>query len=353
MAKKARKKSAPSQPHYDKDTVKRAANGDWASIIQRQCGFSPEVFDGAHHVCPTGRCDSDHNAWRFTDMDGDGSLICNKCGRFGDGFKFLEWWFNKKFYEVLVIVAEDLGVPPSTNGFAGKGSKSETSGDPAENLRFIDWSELTVAYWCLSKPPITPAAVLACGGRLAMYRNQWKVIAIPIWGESLKLTKPVGWCMYNSTGWRLPKFPPPDSEAEIEWVKIKCTADSDHGWIGPVEKLELAKTVWKLEGPSDVLAFYTLANIPDDTIAITNAFGAKEKCLPWMARSLTDKIVNVLHDADEPGQEGAVGWEERGKKRPGWLQSISEHAAETYHVKLPYEVEDSSGKDLRDFLSGV
>jgi hypothetical protein len=358
MAKKAGKKSAGTgQPRYDLPYVKQMANGRWPEILQATCGLDADLLDGREHPCPN--CKG-NTRFRFTDLDGNGSTHCGTCpdGKCGSGFDAVMFVKKCTFAEALAIVAEHLGIEP-TEDAAGNGEAKRKS-----KLEFLEWNEMTVAYWCLSKKPVTTSAVLACGGRLANYHTMkgvYKVIALPVWGAALGgpdaatnlPSEPAGWCMYSSIGGGLlPRFEKNKDTGKweiAEWVKVKLFHGSEAGWMGPVEKLATASTVWKLEGPSDLLSFYSLPDIPDDVVAVTNFAGAREKPKKWMLESLAGKIVNVLHDADVAGEEGAIGVTKNGKSRLGWVQLIAEHAAETHHVRLPYEILPNHGKDLRDY----
>ena len=63
--------------------------------------------------------------------------------------------------------------------------------------------------------------------------------------------------------------------------------------------------------------------------------------------------VYVVHDADEPGQEGATfKTKTDGTKRSGWCPRLTAVAAEVRNIKLPFPVEKTHGQDLRDLLAG-
>lgn len=346
------------QPYYDADVVRSFARGRWADILSTVGGIPSSVLDGEHHPCP--KCGGT-DRFRFTDDGGDGSIICNQCCRHeaGNGFRALEWLTGRKFYEVVTITAEYLGVPPS-NGDASYQANSHDA-DPAEHLELWPWdesAELLAATWCLCKPPITVAAIRAAGGCVARYRGQYTVIALPVWGEQLDRdgAKPVGWCLYNITGGTLPKWakrvagePPKPPEQ----VKVKLTHGSRPGIIADLQRLLSAAEIWKVEGPSDLLAALSIADLPPDVAIITNANGAKENPPAWLPPLFSGRRARVLHDADKPGQDGAMGWkdERSGQQRPGWAGAIASTAAECRNVVLPYPLAETHGKDLRDWLN--
>jgi P4 family phage/plasmid primase-like protien len=348
-ATKAAKKSKYAT--YDIDEVRRYANGRWAQILSQLCGIDADLLDGRHHPCP--KCGGT-DRFRFSDQDGDGSCLCNQCGKSGNGFDALAWFTGDKFAVVLARVADHLGVQPSRNGHAG--SRPE-SADPAAHLEWLAWNDLLVGAWCLRKPPIIPQAVAAAGGRLARYRKNYTVIALPVWGEKLDAAEPVGWCLYNITGGTLPKFskrklPGGKEEVVTEQVKVKLTFGSKPGVIGNLMKIRAAAELWKVEGPSDMLGFESLPDLPADVAAITNANGCGEQPAAWMLELFADKRARIAHDADEPGQRGALAHtNERGQERPGWANRIAEQATECRNVVLPYEVAETHGKDIRDYFN--
>lgn len=323
---------------FDLDYVKQCARGRWPEILARLGGIDPDILDEKqHHPCP--KCGGT-DRFRFTNLGSDGSVLCNQCGRTGDGLGTLVWMTGKVFAAVLAEVAAHLGIEPET-AQSSPASPAGEAKNPAEHLIWLPWSEIQVAIWCLSKPPITPAAVLAVGGKLARYRNQFTVIALPVWSEKLDLdgAEPVGWCLYNVTGGPLPGR---DGD-----VKVKLTAGSKPGLIGDMNRLRNASEIWKTEGPSDMLALLSLADLPHDHAVITNANGCGERPPGWWATIIAGRRTRVIHDADLPGQKGATGYtDDRGRWHHGWCEALG-----AANVVLPYPTADTHGQDLRDFLT--
>jgi len=328
---------------YDKDLVKQYASGRWAAIVSTLAGVDADLLDSKHHPCP--RCGGTDRFRVFDDFEETGGAICNQCGRWGDGFSFLEFLLGERFGPVLARVASHLGIEKS-NGKPGSGKKgSSAAADPADHLTFQEWTEgniLLARYWCMSKPPITYEAILACGGRFARYSYYslaFSVIALPVYGEKLIAAPPVGWCIYNITGGTLPG--PKKTQ-----VKVKLTHGSNQpGMIGQVEQLSnrlaTASEVWKVEGPSDLLAFYSLADRPPHVAAVTNKAGAGELPVKWQVDLFAGRQARACGDADKPGEAGAATW----------AGAIATAAAECRHIHLPYPIEETHGKDLRDFLN--
>lgn len=345
---------------YDLDFIRAAVRGRAADILSRLGGIPSDVLDGNHHACP--KCGGT-DRFRLLDEDA-GAIFCNKCAAsgIGDIFASLEWYTGQKFTAVVKLVADHLGIEPteSTHHYS---NGRHPSADPAEHLKFYPWDESTTmlaSLFCLTKLPVTVAAIMAVGGQVARYRDQYTVIVLPIHGEHLATAKPVGWCLYNATGGPLPKWKRRKQNEPTkppEWVKVKLTHGSEPGIITDLSRLQSTSSAdaWKVEGPSDLLSLISLPDFPPDAIAITNANGAKENPPPWVLQLFAGHRAHVIHDADQPGQDGANGWTDpRSQRRhPGWAPSIASTAAECRNVQLPYPLAPDHGRDLRDYLNEI
>lgn len=364
MNKNGKSTRQPPRPRYDIEQVRSAAASRWPEILSNTCAVDVDFLDGQHHPCP--KCGGTDRFRYFA--DGTGGAVCNNCFRSqnGDGFSFVQWMDgNRDFLAAVAKVADYIGIQPeqpinpgkpgSKSGSKAakkrKGKKNEETGefeaaDPESQLEFQPWNDSIVSLlWLPTKPPITLAALKRCHARLANYQQgskQMPVIALPIWGEQLTAAKPVGWCLYHLGGKMLPKYAKNAKTGEYELteeLKVKVAYGSEPGLIGPVELLTDPATthVWKLEGPSDLLAWWSLPDLGSDHacghVAITNANGAGEKPQPWMLKLLcgcgqdggngNPKQPHVLHDADKPGQNGAVGYEDgAGKRHAGWAEYL-------------------------------
>lgn len=311
------------------DRIRAAASGKWSFIISTIGRIPAELLDGRHHPCPSGKCRSQMDAFRaFNDFDKSGGTVCNQCGKHGDGFATLEWLTGRRFPEVVELIGSLLGIDRD----AGRQSV-----DPAYHLRWIDWNDSLAAMWCLRYKPVIPEAIKLAGGRMAIYRGKHTVIALPVWLGTR--TNIVGWRIWNIRG-KLPKFNKEDPK-KVEWVKSKLTYGSQPGVVGVVPSK--ATEIWKVEGETDMLA---LLSINPRAAVVCNANGAGE--LPvkfnWL-REAIGKIANfyVLHDADQPGQEGAEKWTKH-------FSAILGGKVHVANVELPYPIDASKGKDLRDWL---
>lgn len=112
---------------FDKEEIKRAAEGQWPSILQ-QHGFSADVLTGQNTACP--KCGG-HDRFRLIDEQA-GAVYCNQCFSTdnGDGFAAICWMTGCTFPEAVHSVALSLGI---TNRGKSSKSKSETHQEPAED----------------------------------------------------------------------------------------------------------------------------------------------------------------------------------------------------------------------------
>jgi P4 family phage/plasmid primase-like protien len=137
-----------------------------------------------------------------------------------------------------------------------------------------------------------------------------------------------------------------------KFEKMKSTAGSQAGIIGQVNPT--STEVWKTEGPTDLLALLSI-DLPGHVSAFTNGNGSKENPTKfgWMKPILEGKKIFVIHDADIPGQEGATSQTRHdGTVRPGWTPFLSEISGiDAVNVLLPYKIEETKGKDIRDWIN--
>lgn len=337
---------AKRQYKYDFETVKRAANGQWESILLTEGGgvFTSENLDGRkEHPCPKPGCGG-ATRFRFTNKDGDGSVLCSHRGRdIGDGFGALRWAHDrtdrKGFPWAIELVANRLNLSPNPVNNSGK--KNPLSGLAFSAVRDQD----AVREWCEKKGGIKPEAVAAIGAEVAMWKQHpkasvEKVIAIPgrrglAAGAAPTRETAIGWQIAKVSG---EKFEFKDREP----LKIRSTTGSESGIVTDWLRLKSATVVWKLEGPTDLMAFLSLPDLPSNVTAWTNSGGATESPKGWMLDTFIDRELIVCQDCDEPGQRGAVRW-------AGALSNVAS-GKQCKNVVLPYAISKDHGKDLRDWI---
>lgn len=311
------------------DRIRAAASGRWEFVVSTVAGISQSVLDGKHHACPSGKCSSKKDAFRaFDDFSKSGGTVCNQCGKHADGFATLQWLTGRPFKEVVNVVGSLLGVDAAPSG---------QSVDPAYHLKWIDWNDSLASTWCLAYKPIIPEAIKLAGGRMAVYRGKYTVIALPVWIANK--ANIVGWRVWNIRG-KLPKYGKTKDD-KVEWVKSKLTYGSQPGVVGTMAAK--ATEVWKVEGETDMLA---LLSINPRASVICNASGAGENPTKfhWLKEPFQKAgSIFVLHDADNPGQEGAERWTK-------YLAAMLGPKCQVANVELPYPIQATKGKDLRDWI---
>lgn len=305
------------------EEIKEAAAGRWLDVVTSLTSFNSEFFNGQHQACPM--CGGKDRFRAFKDFNETGGCICNQCGKFADGISLLQRANNSSTAEVCIALESFLGIENKKKAI-----------DPESNLEFIEWNDMVARGWCIGKKPITPEAMLTFGARMARYRNEHPVFAIPIYGKQFKIT---GWVIYAAGGGKLPKF---QKGKPPEYVSVKLTAGSKPGICGPVDRIKDAKTVIKTEGITDALAGES-KNSDSSIVFVSNSNGAGETPQGWIVKLFDGMDAIVVHDADQPGEDGAKGW----------LFALADNCQSVTQVRLPYPIQATKGKDLRDwFLEG-
>lgn len=195
------------------------------------------------------------------------------------------------------------------------------------------------------------ALALASGQRMAKYPARSKqpqyVVVFPAFGPALLDEPPRGFVLQECTGGMLSIYQGEGKEPE-QRKRTNFGPSGLVGWHGLRQMHERDASeidiVWKVEGISDLVALQ--AAIPrelrDKHLVITNAAGANETSLPVeVATCFSGHRLVIVHDCDEPGQNGAKQW----------MGATAKHCRSAVNLVLPYEVTKHHGKDLRDWLT--
>lgn len=320
----------------DKDAVRAACQGRMVDVLE-SAGFDRSILDGEHHPCP--QCGGT-DRFRLIDANA-GAVLCNQCGRdIGDVFRSIQWLTGCTFPEAVATAAEAAGVADPAREKVPSNLPAEVPAGDFSKLELKQFSGEMVPHFARNRPGVTEDALAAAGAKLGRDCGR-AVFALPIVGETLDPAVPVGWVTMSVTGGML-------NVGESE-VKTKLAKGSKPGLVGSRSAFEQLRngqaglTVWKVEGVTDALALW--AKIPgplrDRQLVLTNSNGCGQY-IPWLAERLrVVRQVNVLHDADQPGESGAEKW----------CKSLAADGVKAVQFRLPYEVSETHGKDLRDWLN--
>ena len=265
--------------------------------------------------------------------------------------KFADWKEARKFYAQKAGIELGRGTQPGKDDWHNRLLRQswDTPGNDVLALR-----------WCTKhKPGVTVEAIKAAGGQMAYFPCHWdkdkkevvrnthsrQVIAIPCYGEWLLDAESVAWVCWDITG--------ADIETKTGPVKMVSVGPTRGTLMGlsslmvllDPERRQQVELVWKVEGPADMLALW--AAIPEELrdryVVITNGGGATSDVLTHQSKLLAGRTVAICGDCDEAGQVGAAKW----------VKALGDLVAEVRNVLLPWPIDPSHGKDVRDFLTGA
>lgn len=311
-----------------RDRVKSAASGRWSFVVSAITRTPEDRLTRKHCPCP--KCGGKDRFRVFPDFEKTGGVVCNQCGKQGDGLATLQWLTGRTFAEVLDLVASLLNVSKDTG---------KQAADPAKHLEWIPWNDSLVGLWCLKHKPIIPEALKLAGARMAKYRGQYTVIAVPVWVGSK--SNVVGWRVWNVAG-KIPRTTKgKDGKYVTELLKSMITFGTQPGVLGSIGTKPTE--VWKVEGETDMLAVLS-ANPRASVVCNSSGAGQNPATYNWLKDSIGKAgSFFICHDADNPGQEGAENWTR-------YFAAILKDCR-VANIELPYPIQPSKGKDLRDWIT--
>lgn len=341
---------------WDKAEVAAAAAGRWREILLGLCsGINHEDLIGTHErPCP--KCGGSTRFRPWDDFDHRGGVRCNHCfpDRNADGFAAIQWFHNWDFAKALNEVAHFLHLPSSPMAgraaAAGKGPRStadQPQPQPKQQLS-EKWKRWTVgdgqrmdlvSQWCKSRPPIAPESVIQSDVMVGNWpANNSGQVCLGFWGYG-DGPEPMALLLYRADGQQFPEL------GRLHKRKTHLVGGSEASWvhIGGLERTKKADVIWRVEGMPDGLALLPL--LPANHAVVTPSCGCGwNNKTPEKNPSLSlfvDKVLIGVGDADEPGQRGLMRF----------LKDASVMATRTFFAVLPYAVEATHGKDLRDWIS--
>ncbi len=270
------------------EVVKRDASGRWREILAA-AGLPDDLFDGRGHPCP--KCGGTDRFNVFRDVDLTGGVMCRQCfnEKNGDGLAAIRWLRDCSFPEAVQWVAEFLGLKPHSEQ-----GPSDIVAEVARAKRM-------------------PLEVFRQFGAERAKRGQANVARIPVYDECGEVHS---W--FDLT---------PDGKGFFKRGK------GNSGLFFPGRIPKPGETWLLVEGCKDAAALVGLGYL---TVGLPrNEMAAK------YARLLADCDVIVVPDLDVPGTDG-------GQRTAGRLACV---AASVRIARLPGEILQSGGKDVRDVIA--
>ena len=327
----------------ERDEVLERCNGQWREILMH-FGFPADILrKDPGSPCP--KCGGE-DRFTFPDWEDDGGIHCRGAcgaGSVRDGIGAVAWFTNRQdqMDDVVRDVAKFVGIEVQEPKKKRKRSEKEKA-DPTANLKWKDWTETFADIYVQHRSGCHKESLRKLGTVQAMYRETYRVFATPIYGEQLT---PVGWAIESFDDKGVPIFTRnAQGVSEVErHEKKKNTYGSERGVFGHDALQQIkegtVERVWLVEGLSDVNTATFM--MPEKACAISLSNGADQRLPKWLIRMLKSCKCEVvlLHDADTAGSQAT-------RQRAATLnrQQIPISIA-----RLPYQVVEKHGKDLRDW----
>lgn len=313
-------------PRINAAELKVLAAGREIELLEHVAGIPLELLDGSHHPCP--RCGGTD---RFRMIGAEtGAVFCNQCFSKGNGdfLSAIQWMRECSFGEAIQWAATYLGLDQQPKHSE---TKSLLATVELVDDRIDEWLD----QWASQKTAVDARAVK----RFPVRAVRWQGMdCLAFEGRTLdeRDQGPTALLLYRVDGNQFP------AAGKLGARKTHLLRGSKECWLWPgcVDELHRATTIVKCEGLPDALALLSIG-LPEGWLPITNACGAmanpKSLSMTWAI----GKTVLIVGDADTPGQTGA--------KR--FSAAFANAGADVCTVSLPFEISETHGKDLRDWLS--
>ncbi len=275
---------------------------------------------------------------RYRDLGGNGDSLTfwDFAAKYAAGDDFNDWKSARKHFGKKVGLGKNF-------------PRGDDDDRPEDSIGFMAANPphfpIMVKGLLAKYPGITAESLLLCGARIATYPKKSPspryCVAIPAYGPDLLDGGPTGYCLMAIDGGPIQIFKGEGNQPE----SVKRMTKGVSGLVGRwgIEHLENAEVVYKVEGITDLLAMQAAipVELRESHVVVTNLCGTHETGLPrQVAPVFAGKHVVVVHDCDVPGQDGAGLW----------CAALTGVAVSVRNWVLPYAIEESHGKDLRDWL---
>lgn len=292
--------ASPANGRIDKEEVRRLAQSvGWRSVVSAITGLTAEQLQPTHQPCPW--CGGSDRYRAYSDFEQSGGVHCNQCGANADGFATISKALGfgpDRFGEVLRLVADQVGYRHS------RANPPTADEDPNAFVLRI----------CQAKR--MPVKSAKAYGAQPTRHKRGPTLDFPMYGpdgkqcSSYRLTETDG---RNEAGKPAGLFFPRESDS----VRLPTAGET---WV-------------IVEGVKDAAALHGLGYL---------AVGLPTSSLNEKFAPLFDGVTTKhAHDLDYAGVDGA----EKTRK------ALQGHAAKALIVRLPGEIRQSGGADVRDILA--
>ena len=262
---------------YDVDAIKRAANGKTLDILHDLCGVPNDVIDAAlagnNREFPCPKCGGS-TRFRVTSFD-RGRVYCSHCCRdksegSGDFLSAVKWFNDCSFSEALSLVADYLGVEPTTGDSSVSASRHAPTVAPPRREERVD-----VYYYETQR-----------GERL------WRVVRTerPDGSKTFKQER------FENGGWVAGLLPDPNDGKKA--IPVPYNACALKATLGLIE-------IYVVEGEKCADALNELFRLAGTRRVATTLAGGSSQASRWrlFVSGLPRVPVVVLGDDDKPGRK--------------------------------------------------
>lgn len=290
-----------------------------------------------------GMRDDDDNPSAAINIAGNAELLGRYKDHGGGGESLSFWDFCVKyrsdcstFIDPIKIFAEKTSVELPKSKFKRDHENIDHLPDSPATWRMF-------SQYASSHAGITREGMVRAGCTLASYpaslqvEHQQILISVPVYGPNGLDAGPQTFTLLPPVG-KIRLYKGKDQEPQL-LTKMNMK-DGGSGMFLPLN-FATAEIILKVEGVSDYLAALSL-DLPAGVVAVSNMSGSSgDHSNTELVKSVfAGKVVYVVHDQDDAGQNGA----------DAWAIAIAKHAKECRKLTLPYPKVEKKGKDLRDFI---
>ncbi|WP_436717458.1 hypothetical protein U8335_11400 [Roseiconus lacunae] len=247
-----------------------------------------------------------------------------------------------------------IGFAKEVRGFGNMGEAAKFVADAIgfktrrqgrRSLEACNWSPTLAAMFLkrLGCDPGKQAKLREAGFQIVEY--QGKAIRFPFWGRDGSKRGPVNETLMRPLGGT---FTTQNGE-----LLTKKTRGKQRGILADAKQFDNllqgdkpTGPIIKCEGITDWVAGFLRDDLPEGAFLWTNPFGCGDgsstlKNASWSLEAFAGCEVWIVHDADSPGQKGAIEW----------CEALAKAGATAKNIELPFTETATKGEDLRDYFA--